>query len=317
MPPILSILIIIFCYTLVGFISYAAQYLFHHIEPGPLTTRESIIVNFGTICVFTCYARCVLVNPGHVVTKPKDDHDKQKTETKTRWCKKCDAYKPPRSHHCRVCKRCVPSDDLFPRCTNTPSCILKMDHHCPWTLNCVGHRTFPHFTRFLFHGTWTMLYLFSLLGPRLHKIWESRNRAYVSTFCCRYKFITHAAQYLGPTTFQLVLLLFVVFVNGVTLLCIGILCGRTVYCLVVNMTSVESWEIERHEALRARAAKRGGYVTGPGGVRMRIRRHEFPYDVGVWRNICIGLGSWNVSRFEFPLQKDLSNRTMLRAYANL
>lgn len=29
-------------------------------------------------------------------------------------CKKCDYPKPPRTHHCSVCKKC----------------ILKMDHHC-------------------------------------------------------------------------------------------------------------------------------------------------------------------------------------------
>lgn len=29
-------------------------------------------------------------------------------------CKKCDSPKPPRTHHCSVCNKCV----------------LKMDHHC-------------------------------------------------------------------------------------------------------------------------------------------------------------------------------------------
>lgn len=44
-------------------------------------------------------------------------------------CKKCMAPKPPRTHHCSVCK----------------TCILKMDHHCPWLNQCVGfwnHRYF-------------------------------------------------------------------------------------------------------------------------------------------------------------------------------
>jgi len=54
-------------------------------------------------------------------------------------CKKCIAPKPPRTHHCSVCKRCV----------------LKMDHHCPWLNNCVGfynHRHFFMFTVWIWFG---------------------------------------------------------------------------------------------------------------------------------------------------------------------
>ncbi|XP_036837386.1 palmitoyltransferase ZDHHC16A isoform X1 [Oncorhynchus mykiss] len=38
-------------------------------------------------------------------------------------CKKCIIPKPARTHHCGICN----------------TCILKMDHHCPWLNNCVGH----------------------------------------------------------------------------------------------------------------------------------------------------------------------------------
>lgn len=39
-----------------------------------------------------------------------------------RFCNICNMNTPPRSHHCKYCKRC----------------ILKRDHHCPMVGNCIG-----------------------------------------------------------------------------------------------------------------------------------------------------------------------------------
>ncbi|KAK7868875.1 hypothetical protein R5R35_014198 [Gryllus longicercus] len=58
-------------------------------------------------------------------------------------CKKCIAPKPPRTHHCSVCNRC----------------ILKMDHHCPWLNNCVGHSNHRYFFLYMVYVVAGVLFL--------------------------------------------------------------------------------------------------------------------------------------------------------------
>ncbi|WVR04496.1 hypothetical protein IAU60_001500 [Kwoniella sp. DSM 27419] len=60
-----------------------------------------------------------------------------------RWCKKCDAWKPDRTHHCRHCRQCV----------------LKMDHHCPWVGNCVGLHNYKAFLLFVNYGLLLAVYI--------------------------------------------------------------------------------------------------------------------------------------------------------------
>ena len=87
------------------------------------------------------------------------------------------------------------------------------------------------------------------------------------------------------------ILLFVLsIVNSVTLLALGILLARSIWCLGGNVTTIEGWEVERHETLVYRARKHGGYLDGPDGTKIRIRKQEFPYDIGVYQNIQQGMG---------------------------
>lgn len=75
-----------------------------------------------------------------------------------RWCKKCKQLKPPRTHHCSVCGKC----------------ILKMDHHCPWVGSCVGFNNHKFFLQFLVYTTVGCLYSFLTMGIFTINNYDSR-----------------------------------------------------------------------------------------------------------------------------------------------
>ena len=151
--------------SLITFLAFSSQWLFSKIEPEPLTRRETIIFNSLIVILLICYARAILTNPGYT---PKDwkptDISSDSPSARQRWCRKCQAYKPPRAHHCKICKRCIP----------------KMDHHCPWTVNCVSHITYPHFLRFVGYADAAILYLEYFLYVRAAVIWDNRDMPSVS-----------------------------------------------------------------------------------------------------------------------------------------
>ncbi|KAK1325766.1 putative S-acyltransferase [Acorus calamus] len=131
---------------------------------------ESSLVALFVLLLFHCllamllwsYFSVVLTDPGSVPPnwRPSVDEERGETEplagseyngavmgvqqltaigeptnTRVRYCRKCNQLKPPRCHHCSVCGRC----------------ILKMDHHCVWVVNCVGALNYKYFLLFLFY----------------------------------------------------------------------------------------------------------------------------------------------------------------------
>ncbi|OJJ31233.1 hypothetical protein ASPWEDRAFT_119560 [Aspergillus wentii DTO 134E9] len=270
--------------TLIGFLAYSSQYFFLRFEAIPFRKNEIWTVNIFATCIWICYYRTCTVDPGRV---PKDwePADRKQLEAdrvsgRQRWCRRCEAYKPPRAHHCRTCQRCVP----------------KMDHHCPWTRNCVSHSTFPHFIRFLFYAVTGMSYLESLLLERASLIWRHRD----------------LPSYLGPSLFQMAHILILFVINSLTVFALFILLARSLWTLGSNVTTIESWEIERHKTLLRRARYFGGYLEGPGGIKIRIKKQEFPYDIGILANIKAGMGgSINILSWFWPLAQTPSPQSGL------
>jgi palmitoyltransferase ZDHHC9/14/18 len=63
----------------------------------------------------------------------------------TKFCKTCDIWRPPRTHHCRTCDNCVETQD----------------HHCVWLNNCVGRRNYRYFFVFIVSGVILGMFLFA------------------------------------------------------------------------------------------------------------------------------------------------------------
>ncbi|KAL5336868.1 DHHC palmitoyltransferase-domain-containing protein [Aspergillus crustosus] len=275
--------------TLIAFLAYTSQYFLFHFEEAPLKRQETWRINIHAICIWICYYRSCTVDPGRIPKDWKPSDQKQleadQASGRQRWCRRCEAFKPPRAHHCKTCRRCIP----------------KMDHHCPWTSNCVSHFTFPHFIRFLFYAVIGIAYLETLLWERGAIIWGSRN----------------LPSYLGPSVGQMGHLFILFVTNSLTLFVLSILLVGTLWSLGSNTTTIESWEIERHETLLQRARHFGGFLPGPGGINVQISKQEFPYDIGIWSNIRAGMGgSANPISWFWPLARTPNRSTGLEYEVN-
>lgn len=111
-------------------------------------------------------------------------------------------------------------------------------------------------------------------------------------------------------------LLFVLIItNSITWFALSILLLRNIWSLGANVTTIESWEIARHETLIRRARVSGGYLDGPDGIKVRITRQEFPYDIGIFRNICQGMGN-GVFLWLWPFAATPSNESGLQFPTN-
>ncbi|XP_056648716.1 palmitoyltransferase ZDHHC3 isoform X2 [Diorhabda sublineata] len=115
------------------------------------------VVMFNTVIflLLISHIKAVMTDPGTVPLPQSridfsDMHSSDSGCEFVNWtvCARCETYRPPRAHHCRICQRC----------------IRRMDHHCPWINNCVGERNQKYFIQFLIYVGTLSVYAITLLG---------------------------------------------------------------------------------------------------------------------------------------------------------
>uniref|UniRef100_A0A0A9Z6P4 Palmitoyltransferase n=2 Tax=Lygus hesperus TaxID=30085 RepID=A0A0A9Z6P4_LYGHE len=158
-------------------------------------------------------------------------------------CGSCKGYKAPRSHHCRKCGRCV----------------LKMDHHCPWINNCVGHANHAHFVAFLFFAVGGCAHAAVVMSISLYRTFNWHY--YMSLGYTQTNMVQFTISTLALTVFAVGLSIGVV-------LSVGALLYFQLRVILRNRTGIEEWILSK--AICRRNEDDPPFI--------------YPYNLGYWKN---------------------------------
>ncbi|DBA73281.1 TPA: Palmitoyltransferase [Trebouxia sp. C0004] len=236
-----------------------------------------LVLTISTTLALSCFVACVVADCGSVPKEwiPPVEEDKAVIEVKrksgeSRFCKKCKCYKPPRSHHCRVCGKCV----------------LRMDHHCPWINNCVGHGNYKTFLLFLIYVNAAVMHALGLfVAHAAHMVGlNSDHRRHAARSSSTGSLLHSTAS--GPAKTHVFWAILQAICTAMTFpLCIALvmLLGWNAYLLLTNRTTIEYYE----------------GVTAEVKAMRRGERYQHPYDLGLCGNLHSILGA-NPERWLFP-----------------
>ena len=143
MRPILNVFLLLpplLTFTLIEWGSVSAILLFY--KNG---IAQLVIIHLIWLILMGSFIQVMRINPGKVSRDPSVTYLVRYDNGEQRFCEKCNFIKPDRAHDCYICN----------------TCVLKMDHHCPWIYNCVGYYTHKLFILFTFYGFLYCLCLFA------------------------------------------------------------------------------------------------------------------------------------------------------------
>ncbi|KAI0169588.1 palmitoyltransferase PFA3 [Hypoxylon sp. FL1284] len=200
-------------------------------KPSWIGTKSSIGGVILYLLLNWCYTTAVFTNPGSTtsstgysslptVNPPHASSFTVKSNGETRFCKKCQARKPDRAHHCSTCRRCV----------------LKMDHHCPWLATCVGLRNYKPFLQFLIYTTLFCFYCFAVSGSWVYEEMLTQT-VYTNTMM--------------PVNFIMLAV-----ISGIIGLVVGAFTGWHVLLASRNQTTIECLEKTRYVKVYANKVRR-------------------------------------------------------------
>lgn len=249
--------------SLILFLVLTSQLLmvlyWRHTPTFSLTELVYVLAPFNVVCglLLYNYKLAALRSPGRVprgwtpLVPLASQHDAEATEPvevkrsgAPRWCKVCRAPKPPRAHHCRQCARCT----------------LRMDHHCPWLANCVGHHNYAAFIRFLAAVDVACAFHVVMLSARVADWWGPgywvSSQSMRSGLCRKCLTRLHVTLQRQPTTPVMVLLVLNFVFCIPVLILVGLFSLYHFYCAMCNSTTIEGWEKDRVATLVRRGRVR-------------------------------------------------------------
>jgi palmitoyltransferase len=107
--------------------------------------------NILVVLLLASYIQCATIDPG---TVPAQWHSaieaNESFHQSFKRCRRCNMFKPPRSHFDSVTERLV----------------LNFDHFCPWVINSVGFYNRKFFVLFLFYTLSSCLWFLASIGIR-------------------------------------------------------------------------------------------------------------------------------------------------------